>query len=293
MEIERGEIFGIVGETGCGKTVTALSVMRLLPASARVEAKRLCLNGQDLLHLSESEMAFVRGGQIGMVFQDPTTSLNPLFTVGDQVARVITAHLSLSRREVRQRVIQLFSDVRLPEPEAIYRCYPHQLSGGMQQRIMIAMALAAGPGLLIADEPTTALDVTIQAQILELLLDLRAEKGITILLITHNLAVVAEVCERVAVFYAGQVVEITGVRRMFHHPQHPYTRALIAAVPKVGSDRRDLKVIPGSVPTGVEMLPGCAFAPRCELCNITCMEKAPVLRLRSPGHWVSCHHETG
>lgn len=290
LDIRPGEFFGIVGETGCGKSVSMLAVMRLLPPYAEIHARRITLKELDLLGVSEAEMRTVRGQQIGMIFQDPSASLNPLFTVGEQVKSVITAHLSLSQREARQRAIQLLNDVRLPDPASIYKSYPHQLSGGMQQRVMIAIALAAGPSLLIADEPTTALDVTIQAQILDLLLTLREEKGITIILITHNLGVVAEVCDRVVVFYAGQVVEQASVHDLFHRPLHPYTHALMAAVPKPGEEQQDLQVIPGFVPTGLHEVTGCPFTPRCPLSQDRCVEQKPELREVEPGHMVACHY---
>jgi oligopeptide/dipeptide ABC transporter ATP-binding protein len=272
FEVERGEVLGIVGESGSGKSVTALSIMRLVQEPGRIEdGSRITFADQDLLALPERAMRDVRGNDISMIFQEPMTSLNPVYPVGDQISESIRLHRGLSRREARDRAVALLQLVGIPLPERRVDEYPHQLSGGMRQRVMIAMALANEPDLLIADEPTTALDVTIQAQILELILKLREQMGMAIILITHDLGVVAEACDRVAVMYAGQVVEKGVVADIFARPAHPYTQGLLSAVPRADQRGGRLAVIPGVVPPPTRWPHGCRFRPRCpyawELCN--------------------------
>jgi oligopeptide/dipeptide ABC transporter ATP-binding protein len=264
FSIARGETLALVGESGCGKSLTSLALLRLVPPPGRIaEGSRISLDGGDLLSLSEKEMRAVRGGRIGMVFQDPMTSLNPVFTVGDQVSETIRAHRRATAREAKDRAIALFGEVGIPDPGLRYSAYPHQLSGGLRQRVMIAIALAADPELLVADEPTTALDVTVQAQILELLDRLRRDRGMSVLLITHDLGVVAGRADRVAVMYAGQVVETADTSTLFRAPGHPYTRALFASIPRLDHARERLMPIPGSVPVPGAWPAGCRFHPRC------------------------------
>jgi peptide/nickel transport system ATP-binding protein len=277
LAVQPGEIFGVVGETGCGKTITGLSVLRLLPKSARISAGSIRLDGRDLLALPEREMRDVRGRRIAMIFQDPSSSLNPVFTIGSQIERVIREHLRLSAAQARRQAADMLAAVGLPDADRIQSAYPHQLSGGMKQRAMIALALSCRPSLLIADEPTTALDVTIQAQILALLHTLRQEFGIAVILISHNLGVVAETCDRLAVLYAGQVVETGPTWSIFQSPQHPYTRGLLQAIPRAGSRGRKLAAIPGSVPADPGRVVGCVFASRCPAVFDRCRREKPLL----------------
>jgi oligopeptide/dipeptide ABC transporter ATP-binding protein len=278
LGVDRGEILGVVGESGSGKSVTALSIMRLVQEPGRIaDGSRILFNGRDLLGLSEKEMRGVRGNDIAMIFQEPMTSLNPVFPIGDQISESIRLHRGLSRKEARARAVELLHQVGIPVPDRRVDEYPHQLSGGMRQRVMIAMALANEPDLLIADEPTTALDVTIQAQILELLLELREQTGTGVLLITHDLGVVAEVCDRVVVMYAGQVVETGPVREIFARPQHPYTQGLLAAVPRPDQRGGRLAVIPGVVPPPTSWPHGCRFRPRCPYAWDLCHEQPGLL----------------
>ena len=264
FSIARGETLALVGESGCGKSLTSLALLRLVPPPGRIaEGSKVALDGGDLLALRESDMRAVRGGRIGMVFQDPMTSLNPVFTVGDQVAETIRAHRKATSREAKDRTIALFGEVGIPDPALRYSAYPHQLSGGLRQRVMIAIALAADPELLVADEPTTALDVTVQAQILELLDGLRRDRGMSVLLITHDLGIVAGRADRVAVMYAGQIVETADTQTLFRAPGHPYTRALFASMPRLDHTRERLSPIPGSVPLPGAWPSGCRFHPRC------------------------------
>jgi len=288
FDVRHDEIFGVVGETGCGKTVTGLSVLRLLPQTAAITRGRIFLEDTDLLTLSEREMRKVRGKKIAMIFQNPGSSLNPVFSVGSQMVTIIRKHFSIPKSEARIRAKAMLQAVGLPDVTRILQSYPHQLSGGMQQRVMIAIAIACEPDLLIADEPTTALDVTIQAQILALLRDLRDRLGIAIVLITHNLGVVANTCDRLAVLYAGRVVETGPTRILFKDPQHPYTRGLMRAIPRPGLKGERLEAIPGSVPNNPGAIVGCAFAPRCPLAFDRCHVEAPSLIQLDGGHQSAC-----
>lgn len=287
-----GEVLGIVGESGCGKSVTSLSIMRLIGQPGKIVDGKVLFNGTNLLELPESEMIKVRGNSISMIFQQPQSALNPVFRAGEQIGEVLNIHQDLGKEAGRKRAIELLKMVGIPEPERRADAYPHELSGGQAQRVMIAMALACVPDLLIADEPTTALDVTIQAQILDLMRGLRENIGTAIILITHDLGVVAEMCERVAVMYAGQIVEQTTVKTLFKKPLHPYTQGLIGSIPVLGKLKERLDVIPGTVPNLVNMPPGCRFAPRCRARvenNLTiCTEKEPDLVDTQDGHLVRC-----
>ncbi|HEX5833605.1 MAG TPA: ABC transporter ATP-binding protein [Pyrinomonadaceae bacterium] len=267
FHLDRGELLGLVGESGCGKSMTALSVMRLIAPPGRIVSGEVLFDGKDLLRLSDAEMRQMRGDDIAMIFQDPMTSLNPVYTVGEQIAEALRLHRKLSRKDARQATIDAMREVAIPDPARRSDDYPHQLSGGMRQRVMIAMALACNPKLLIADEPTTALDVTIQAQILELLNELRKQRDLAVLLITHDLGVVAEVADRVAVMYTGRIVEESPVEELFARPKHPYTEGLLRSVPKLTTDdvvrKERLETIEGVVPSPTELPEGCHFAPRC------------------------------
>ena len=288
LSVREGEVVGLVGESGSGKSVTALSILGLLPEQGRVDGGQIRLDGRDLLPLPEREWLRVRGRQIAMVFQEPMTSLNPLLPVGFQVAEVVEAHLGLGRREALARAVELFRDVGIPDPGRRVRDYPHQLSGGMRQRVMIAMAMACRPRLLVGDEPTTALDVTIQAQILALLRDLGRAAGTAVLLISHDLGVVAAMASRVVVMYAGQVVEEAPARELFREPRHPYTRLLLAVVPGVREKRARLSAIAGSIPAPSAMPVGCRFHPRCPDAIPLCREAAPTLDAHGPDRRVRC-----
>jgi len=285
FEVREGEIFGLVGETGCGKSVTTYSTLRLLPSTGRVHSGRVTLAGESLLDASESRMREVRGGEIAMIFQDPLSALNPVMRVGDQIAESVWLHDDLPDAEaVAARVEEVLGEVRMPDPVGAMRAFPHELSGGMQQRVMIAMALAGRPKMLIADEPTTALDVTIQSQVLQLLRQLKQEAGLTVLLITHDLGVVAELCDRVAVMYAGTIVETAPVAELFGNPRHPYTQGLLAALPGTSDT---LAPIPGRVPDLLNPPSGCRFHPRCPLAVDRCRAEAP--ELRGDARQVACH----
>lgn len=292
FEVYPGEVLGLVGESGCGKSVTSLSIMRLISKPGRVDAGEILLDGEDLLKLPEEEMIKVRGNRISMIFQQPQTALNPVFKVGDQLAEVLNVHQDMGKEAGWNRAVALLKMVGVPDPERRAEAYPHELSGGMAQRVMIAMALACVPELLIADEPTTALDVTIQAQILDLIRDMRREMGTSVILITHDLGVVAEMAERVAVMYAGEIVEQTDVNRLFDEPLHPYTQGLIGSIPILGEIKEKLDVIPGSVPNLVNLPPGCRFAPRCQARVKyglgVCTQVEPELEDIKPGHKVRC-----
>ncbi len=293
FDVRKGEVFGLVGETGCGKTVTGRSILRLVPPPGEIADGKIIFDGLDLLSLSEGEMREIRGGRIAMIFQDPAASLNPVFNVGEQISMVIRLHSPVSRSEAYERTLEMLEAVGLPDPTQTARTYPHELSGGMQQRVMIAMALSSDADLLIADEPTTALDVTIQAQILDLLAQLRDERGLSILLITHNLGVVAESCDRVAVLYVGHVVEEGPTREIFKAMKHPYTKGLLAAIPRPGSHGQTLPAIGGSVPSGLDQFPGCSFSPRCSRAMDACQQEPPALIPVGGDHYVACHLYTG
>ena len=292
--VERGETVGVVGESGCGKSVTSLSILRLVPSPpGRIAQGRILFEGQDLLTLSEREMRALRGRDIAMIFQEPMTSLNPVFTCGDQILEALRRHQKVSATEARDQALELLHLVGIPLPEQRLGAYPHQLSGGMRQRIMIAMALCCHPRLLIADEPTTALDVTIQAQILDLLRHLKKQLSMAVLLITHDLGVVAETAERVVVMYAGKVVEEAPVRTLFHAPRHPYTEGLLRSIPRLDERRESLPVIEGMVPNLLDLPSGCRFHPRCPRAERRCREEAPALRSFGEGHRVACWQAFG
>jgi peptide/nickel transport system ATP-binding protein len=294
FSVNAGETLAIVGESGCGKSVTAMSILRLIPEPPGKIAGAIRFQGKNLLDYSEPEMRKIRGNEISMIFQEPMTSLNPVLTVGRQIGETLRLHQGLNARQAEDRSIEMLNLVGIPEAKRRVREYPHQLSGGMRQRVMIAMALACNPKLLIADEPTTALDVTIQAQILDLMRDLKHRVGAAIVLITHDLGVVAEVAERVVVMYAGRKVEEAPVKELFGNPRHPYTQGLLGAVPKLGSSltgtETRLAEIPGLVPSLKQKIPGCVFASRCTKATEFCTQAAPALEMKSPGHWAACHY---
>ncbi len=287
--VDSGETLGIVGESGCGKSVTAMSILRLVPTPPGRHAGAIRYRGQDLLSLPERQMRRIRGDRISMIFQEPMTSLNPVLSVGRQIAESVRQHQKLGRAQAWERAVEMLRLVQIPEAERRAAEFPHQLSGGMRQRVMIAMALACRPDLLIADEPTTALDVTIQAQILDLIQRLQKELGMGVILITHDLGVVAETCDRVVVMYAGRKVEEAPVVELFERPLHPYTRALMASMPAMNTQARRLTEIPGIVPSLNALGTGCAFAPRCPLATDHCRNEAPVLTGQGTGHVVACH----
>lgn len=279
LTIQTGRTVGLVGESGCGKSVTSLSIMRLVPPPGKiVEGSEILLDGMNLLNLSQEQMYEVRGGRIAMIFQEPMTSLNPVFTVGDQISEAILTHKKVSKARAREETIELLRQVGIPQPEQRFKSFPHEMSGGMRQRVMIAMALSCQPELIIADEPTTALDVTIQAQILDLMGSLKERQNTALLLITHDLGVIAEMAQEVAVMYAGKIVEHTDVVTLFKQPKHPYTQGLLASIPLLDSDRSvPLNVIKGTVPNLARLGPGCRFAPRCPQVMAVCREREPSL----------------
>jgi len=293
FDVMPGETLAIVGESGCGKSVTAMSILRLLPMPpARIAGGRIEFEGRNLLELSEPEMRKVRGNAISMIFQEPMTSLNPVLTIGRQISEALVLHRGMTEKAALVRAAEMLRKVRIPEAERRLAQYPHELSGGMRQRVMIAMALACGPRLLIADEPTTALDVTIQAQILELMHELRDETGASVILITHDLGVVAEIAHRVVVMYAGRKVEEAPIGELFAAPRHPYTRGLLGSMPHLGDSVNEtgkrLVEIPGMVPSLKDPAPGCLFAPRCTNATERCSREVPPLELHAPGHWAAC-----
>jgi peptide/nickel transport system ATP-binding protein len=292
LHVDKGETIGVVGESGCGKTVTALSVMKLIPMPpGRIVEGQIRYEGRDLLTLSAAQMRRVRGKEISMVFQEPMTSLNPVFTIGEQIAEAIRLHEGLGRKDALDKTVDMLKLVHMPNPERRIKEYPHQLSGGMRQRVMIAMALSCNPKLLIADEPTTALDVTIQAQILELLNELKAKLGMAVMLITHDMGVIAETAQRVAVMYAAKVVEEAPVKELFKEPLHPYTQGLLRSIPRIdlaATKKLRLESIPGVVPSLIEPPVGCRFAPRCQYVEPAFREQEPLLKEVRPGHKVAC-----
>ena len=289
LEVRRGQTLGIVGESGCGKSMLSLSVMRLVPPPGRIAAGRVLFDGVDLLGLAPRAMREMRGNRIAMIFQEPMTSLNPVFTIGDQITEAMRAHDRLRRgADLRARAIEALDRVRIPAAARRLDDYPHQMSGGMRQRVMIAMALACSPDLLIADEPTTALDVTVQAQILDLLRDLQQQSGMAIILITHDMGVVAEMADEIAVMYAGRIVERSAGAAIFDDPQHPYTLGLLGSIPKIEEDRDRLLAIEGTVPPPFALPGGCRFHPRCVFCATECTTTDPALRMIEPGHSAAC-----
>ena len=286
--IPEGQVMGLVGESGCGKSVTSLSIMRLLGASGKIVEGEVWMRDQNLVTLPEDQFVKLRGGTLSMIFQQPTSCLNPIFRVGDQVAEVFIQHQDVTKEQAWERAVEMLTRVGIPDAGRRAKSFPHEISGGQAQRVMIAMALACQPDLLIADEPTTALDVTIQAQILDLMRRMRTELGTTILLITHDLGVIAEMCDHVAVMYAGLIVEYTNVRALFANPLHPYTEGLMAAIPVLGDVRDALAVIPGTVPDLINLPPGCTFSPRCPYAKEICTQQDPALLEATPGHKVRC-----
>jgi oligopeptide/dipeptide ABC transporter ATP-binding protein len=289
FSIEKGKTLGIVGESGCGKSMTALAVMRLIPPPGKIVSGKIIFNNQNLLDLSDSEMHKIRGGKISVIFQDPMTSLNPVFTIGDQISEAIQIHQRLPKQKAKEKAIQMLEKVKIPNPVERCRAYPHQLSGGMRQRAMIAMALSCNPSLLIADEPTTALDVTVQAQILDLMKDLQKEFQTSIILITHNLGIVADVCEDVMVMYAGRAVEKAPSQILFKNPKHPYTAGLLTSLPRLDeTQNRKLIPIDGQPPVLKEKANSCTFAPRCKLAVQQCFSSEPDLKIVEPNHLSRC-----
>jgi len=289
LQVHHEEVLGIVGETGCGKSVTVRSLLKLVPDPGRIVSGQVLLDGEDIMALKEKQLCATRGGRMAMIFQNPLSSLNPVFTIGDQVCHIIRIHQGMDQKNARQRAVDMFTLVRLANPNRLLLKYPHELSGGQLQRVMIAMALSCQPELLIADEPTTALDVTIQAQILTLMLGLKDKTRTAIMLITHDLGVVAEICDRVAIMYAGLIVEEAGVIDIFRRPLHPYTEGLMASIPGRGNRGEDLATITGMVPDLVNPPAGCRFHPRCPLAEGICQQESPVLSKRQDGRKVACH----
>ncbi|MGE3800052.1 MAG: ABC transporter ATP-binding protein [Candidatus Kapaibacterium sp.] len=289
--VDRGETLGIVGESGCGKSVTALSIMGLIPdPPGKIEGGEILFDGKNLLEFSDDEMRHVRGNDVSMIFQEPMTSLNPVFTIGRQIDEAVILHQKVSKQEAKQRSIDMLHLVGIPAPEQRYGEYPHQLSGGMRQRVMIAMALSCNPKLLIADEPTTALDVTVQAQILELMTKLQDEMGMGMMMITHDLGVIAEICDRVAVMYAAKIVEYADVDSIFYKPRHPYTIGLLSSIPRLGEEVERLATIEGTVPAPTNWPKGCHFCTRCQWADDLCWNDEPQLVEIETGHQVACWH---
>ncbi|MET2828332.1 ABC transporter ATP-binding protein [Mesorhizobium shangrilense] len=290
LSVDRGQILGVVGESGSGKSLTATAIMGLLPrVGGQIAAGRIRFDGADLVHTRERELRRLRGGRIALITQNPMTSLDAMMRVGPQIDQAARLHLGLGRRAARARSLELMADLRIPDPASVYTLYPHQLSGGMKQRIVIAMALAGDPELLVADEPTTALDVTVQAQIVQILVDLVRQRGLGLILITHDMSVVAQTCDRVAVMYCGRVVELADVNAIFEHPRHPYTQALIRCIPRHDMVRGTMTAIPGMVPGAMALPPGCRFNPRCALASERCRVEIPGLAIGASGNGVACH----
>ena len=293
FDIKRGETLGMVGESGSGKSVTSREIMRLIATPpARIDSGEILFEGRDILKMSDDELRSIRGNRISMIFQEPMTSLNPVYTCGDQIMEVIRLHKGVSKKEARQMAIEMLREVGVQSPETRGDCYPHELSGGMRQRVMIAMALSCSPTLLISDEPTTALDPTIQAQILQLIKDMKKKLNMSVLFITHDLGVVAQNCDRVVVMYAGKIVEVAEVCELFDHPAHPYTQGLIMSIPKMSSDVEELYSIDGSIPSFGSLPGGCTFGPRCPYFTEECTKSEPVLKDIGGGHLCACHRRS-
>lgn len=293
FDIKRGETLGMVGESGSGKSVTSREIMRLIATPpARIDSGEILFEGHDILKMSDDELRSIRGNRISMIFQEPMTSLNPVYTCGDQIMEVIRLHKGVSKKEARQMAIEMLREVGVQSPETRVDCYPHELSGGMRQRVMIAMALSCSPTLLISDEPTTALDPTIQAQILQLIKDMKKKLNMSVLFITHDLGVVAQNCDRVVVMYAGKIVEVAEVCELFDHPAHPYTQGLIMSIPKMSSDVEELYSIDGSIPSFGSLPGGCTFGPRCPYFTEECTKSEPVLKDIGGGHLCACHRRS-
>ncbi len=293
FDIKRGETLGMVGESGSGKSVTSREIMRLIATPpARIDSGEILFEGRDILKMSDDELRSIRGNRISMIFQEPMTSLNPVYTCGDQIMEVIRLHKGVSKKEARQMAIEMLREVGVQSPETRVDCYPHELSGGMRQRVMIAMALSCSPTLLISDEPTTALDPTIQAQILQLIKDMKKKLNMSVLFITHDLGVVAQNCDRVVVMYAGKIVEVAEVCELFDHPAHPYTQGLIMSIPKMSSDVEELYSVDGSIPSFGSLPSGCTFGPRCPYFTEECTKSEPVLKDIGGGHLCACHRRS-
>jgi oligopeptide/dipeptide ABC transporter ATP-binding protein len=288
LKVKEGETLGLVGESGSGKTVTALSILRIVPTPGKIIDGRISYRGENLLEKNEKKMQKIRGKEIAYVFQDPATSLNPVFTIADQLVEVIRRHQNVSKQEALEKTIELFRLVEIPDPQIKIWSYPHQLSGGMKQRMAVARALSCQPSLLLADEPTTNLDVTIQAQILELMKNLKKKLGMSMILITHDMGVVAGMADRITVLYAGRVCESASAKTIFYNPMHPYTVALLTAVPNLAMKRKKLTVIPGTIPNLIEPPSGCRFHPRCEYAEPACVEAVPPLVEIEPEHYIAC-----